>query len=102
MCSARNVLRDAYRESLARHRFVADAAQLHAVARLDDLRMRLRERDHRGWIGRLGAALRSRTDAERTLDAQINPIMRPAIATLNHAARDTATLNFANDGADDG
>jgi len=64
MCSTRNVLRDAYRESLARHRFVADAAQLHAVARLDDLRVRLRERDHRGWIGRLGAALRGRADAE--------------------------------------
>jgi len=63
MCSARNVVREAYRESLARHRFAADAAQLHAVARLDDLRMRLRERDHRSLIGRLGCALRGRTDA---------------------------------------
>jgi cell division protein ZapE len=62
MCPARNVLRAAYRESLARHGFAADAAQLHAVARLDDLRVRLRQRDHRTWIGRLGSAIRGRTD----------------------------------------
>lgn len=30
--------------------------------------------------------------------SQMKPIMRPAMATLNQATSDTATLTFANDG----
>jgi cell division protein ZapE len=57
----RSVLRDAYRDSLARHGFEPDAAQLHAVGRLDDLRLRLLAGDTRGWLGKLGDALSGRS-----------------------------------------
>ena len=58
MCSARNVVRAAYR-GVARHGSPPIAAQLHAVARLDDLRCGCRKRDRRGRIGRLRLALRA-------------------------------------------
>jgi cell division protein ZapE len=60
MRSARHAVREAYRESLQRHRYRADAAQLHAVARLDALRIRLHERENRSWLTRIGDALRGR------------------------------------------
>jgi cell division protein ZapE len=54
MRHSRVVLRDAYRDSIARHGFEPDAAQLHAVARLDELRSRLLTSGSRGWLGRIG------------------------------------------------
>src|SRR5262245_13514400 len=60
MRTARHAVREAYRESLERHRYTADPAQLHAVARLDDLRVRLHERDSRPWLTRVGDAVRGR------------------------------------------
>jgi cell division protein ZapE len=53
MSDTRDLAR-AYRESLLRHGYRADPAQEHAVARLDDLRRRLQQRDRpQGWLGRL-------------------------------------------------
>ena len=53
MSDTRDLAR-AYRESLLRHGFRADPAQEHAVARLDDLRRRLQQRNRpQGWLGRL-------------------------------------------------
>jgi cell division protein ZapE len=44
----------AYRASLLRHGYRTDPAQEHAVARLEDLRRRLRRTDRpQGWLGRL-------------------------------------------------
>jgi cell division protein ZapE len=53
--SARGTLRQAYQESLRRHGYQADASQLQAVARLDDLRSRLAQAHAAqcGWFGRL-------------------------------------------------
>lgn len=53
--SARGTLRQAYQESLRRHGYQADASQLQAVARLDDLRSRLAQAHaaQSGWFGRL-------------------------------------------------
>jgi cell division protein ZapE len=57
------VLTRAYRDALERHGYEPDAAQLHAVARLEDLRSRLEP----GAIPRRGilARLRERLGAER-------------------------------------
>lgn len=55
----RNLLRRAYQESLRRHGYRADPAQEHAVARLEDLRLRLGRaaRPRRpGWLDRLRPA----------------------------------------------
>jgi cell division protein ZapE len=48
-------LLQAYRESIDRHGYRADASQLHAVGRLDGLSRRLRRPtpQRRGWLGRL-------------------------------------------------
>jgi cell division protein ZapE len=63
----RSLLRRAYQQSLRRHGYQADAAQEHAVARLDDLRLRLARAAaprRLGWLDRLrpdrdtGAAVR--------------------------------------------
>jgi cell division protein ZapE len=53
--SARGTLRQAYQESLRRHDYQADASQVQAVARLDDLRSRLAQSQAQqsGWFGRL-------------------------------------------------
>jgi cell division protein ZapE len=67
--SGRGSLQHAYRESLRRHGYEPDAAQLHAVARLEDLRLRL-EAAHgapAGWLGRLRGLARRETAAERGL-----------------------------------
>jgi cell division protein ZapE len=56
--SGRGTLQHAYRESLRRHGYRPDAAQEHAVARLDDLRRRIEARagGAGGWIARLRRA----------------------------------------------
>lgn len=57
-------LRREYEAALARHGYAADTAQLHAIARLDDLAQRLRKREaHRPsaltrWMGKLGGSPR--------------------------------------------
>ena len=60
MRPTRHAVRDAYRESLERHRYTADASQLHAVTRLDDLRARLNARDGRPLLTRVRDALSGR------------------------------------------
>jgi cell division protein ZapE len=67
--SGRGSLQVAYRDSLRRHGYEADAAQEHAVARLDDLRLRL-EAAHAppgGWLQRLRRVARRVAPAERRL-----------------------------------
>jgi len=56
--SGRGTLQHAYHESLRRHGYQPDAAQEHAVARLDDLRRRLEaaESSVGGWLARLRRA----------------------------------------------
>jgi len=53
--SGRGTLQHAYHESLRRHGYQADAAQEHAVARLEDLRLRLKaaQGDESGWFAHL-------------------------------------------------
>jgi cell division protein ZapE len=60
MRSGRHAVREAYRESLERHGYAPDTSQLHAVARLDDLRVRLHQRENQPRIRRALAALRGR------------------------------------------
>ncbi len=53
MSDTRDLAR-AYHESLLRHGYRADPAQEHAVARLDELRLRLQRGNRtQGWLGRL-------------------------------------------------
>jgi cell division protein ZapE len=56
--SGRGTLQHAYHESLRRHGYQPDAAQEHAVARLEDLRRRLQAAGSRGggWLTRLRRA----------------------------------------------
>jgi cell division protein ZapE len=49
----RGSLQQAYQESLRRHDYQPDSAQLRAVARLDDLSMRLAHATNAGWMDRL-------------------------------------------------
>jgi cell division protein ZapE len=53
--SARGTLQQAYHEALRRHGHLADPSQEHAVARLEDLRLRLESAHGRraGWRGRM-------------------------------------------------
>jgi cell division protein ZapE len=67
--SSRGTLHDAYHESLRRHGYRPDAAQEHAVGRLEDLRRRL-ESAHAGrsgWLTRLWRTGRANTAAVRGL-----------------------------------
>ena len=65
--SSRGTLQHAYQESLRRHGYQPDAAQQHAVQRLDDLRRRLEAADASagGWLGRLRRASHVRRGAVR-------------------------------------
>jgi cell division protein ZapE len=67
--SRHGTLQQAYHESLHRHGYRPDAAQEHAVARLDDLRRRLEARHagKAGWLGRLRGAGRRDAGAVRGL-----------------------------------
>ena len=67
--SGRGTLHDAYRDALRRHGYQPDAAQEHAVARLEDLRRRLlaAHADRRGWLARLRRPSRANTAAVRGL-----------------------------------
>ncbi|HEX7373464.1 MAG TPA: cell division protein ZapE, partial [Steroidobacteraceae bacterium] len=63
MTRAESELRRAYHASLQRHGYSADAAQLHAVDRLDDLRSRLQRSGTRpdGLLAALARRLKRRT-----------------------------------------
>jgi cell division protein ZapE len=67
--SGRGTLQHAYHESLRRHGYQPDAAQEHAVARLDDLRRRLAaaHADAAGWFGRLRRVARGDAPSVRGL-----------------------------------
>ena len=67
--SGRGTLQHAYHESLRRHGYQPDAAQEHAVARLEDLRQRLATAHAAsgGWLGRLRRVARRETPAVRGL-----------------------------------
>jgi predicted ATPase len=51
--SSRGTLQRAYHDSLRRHGYQADEAQLQAVARLEDLRMRLARASGASWTERV-------------------------------------------------
>jgi cell division protein ZapE len=67
--SGHGTLQHAYHESLRRHGHLPDAAQEHAVARLEDLRLRLQDahRDRDGWLRRLRGLRRRETATVRGL-----------------------------------
>jgi cell division protein ZapE len=67
--SGRGTLQQAYHESLRRHGYQPDAAQERAVARLEDLRLRLEaaQAAQGGWRARLRWAARRVQPAERGL-----------------------------------
>jgi cell division protein ZapE len=67
--SGPGTLQHAYQESLRRHGHLPDAAQEHAVARLEDLRLRLEDAcgDRGGWLGRLRGLGRRESGAVRGL-----------------------------------
>ncbi len=67
--SGRGTLQHAYHESLRQHGYQPDAAQEHAVARLEDLRQRLATAHAAsgGWLGRLRRVARRETPAVRGL-----------------------------------
>ncbi len=67
--SGRDTLQHAYHESLRQHGYQPDAAQEHAVARLEDLRQRLATAHAAsgGWLGRLRRVARRETPAVRGL-----------------------------------
>jgi len=67
--SGRGTLHNAYQESLRRHGYQPDAAQEHAVARLEDLRRRLQlaHSGRSGWLSRLKRPKRGPAAAVRGL-----------------------------------
>jgi cell division protein ZapE len=67
--SGRGTLHDAYHESLRRHGYAPDAAQEHAVARLEDLRRRLEaaQAGRGGWLARLRRTARGDATTVRGL-----------------------------------
>jgi len=65
--SDRDLLRRAYQDSLRRHGYRADPAQEHAVARLEELRLRLERsasRSRTGWLDRLRSLRATAGDGE--------------------------------------